>query len=207
MRLEEATERYFDTLPAAKRTAAGAAFSRARPIAFFFYLPQSKAKQKPKAEKPMQTFLPLDDFSRSAACLDDQRLDRQCAEALIILNTIEGRDAKTGWKKHPAVRMWGGYAMALRLYLDACLDAREQRGFKNSIPREKLDPDRLVYPWWLGRQALHASHRALLLRKNPAYYGAFGWSEDPRTPVWWPTNYLQPRPDESLLQGRACSLG
>ena len=154
----------------------------------------------------MQTFLPHADFSRSAHCLDSRRLGKQRSEALIILNTIEGRNAKTGWRRHPAVRMWGGYSMALRLYLNACLDAWEQRGHENNIPREDLEPGKLVYPWWLGLKALHASHRAALLRKEPDHYGNFGWKEDPRTPYWWPTNNLQAKPDESFREGKACAL-
>ena len=152
----------------------------------------------------MQTFLPYADFSRSARCLDDARLGKQRLEALIILNTIEGRTAKTGWRRHPAVLMWGGYSMALRLYLNACLDAWEQRGFENNMPREDSDPARLSYPWWLGNPALHSSHRAALLRKNPGHYGAFGWSENPRSPYWWPTGNLQPCPDPVMAQGKVC---
>ena len=119
--------------------------------------------------------------------LDDRRLGKQRAEALTILRIVDGRSSKAGWRSHPAVHMWQGQAECLKQYLNACLDEWERRGFKNSIPREKVDRRRLRKPWWLGREELHASHRANLLRKDPVHYGRFGWSEDPAMPYWWPT--------------------
>jgi hypothetical protein len=39
-------------------------------------------------------------------------------------------------------------------------------------------------PWW-GYRPLHSSHRANLLRKDPDYYGRFGWTEEPSTTYHW----------------------
>jgi hypothetical protein len=39
-------------------------------------------------------------------------------------------------------------------------------------------------PWW-GHRPLHSSHRANLLRKDPAHYGRFGWTEEPSTTYHW----------------------
>jgi hypothetical protein len=36
-------------------------------------------------------------------------------------------------------------------------------------------------------ERVFASHRANLLRKDAAYYGYFGWTEDPTMPYYWPT--------------------
>jgi hypothetical protein len=43
------------------------------------------------------------------------------------------------------------------------------------------------YPWWLGDNRLHSSHRSNLLRKMPDYYVQFKWTDDPAAPYWWPT--------------------
>ncbi|MCF8034895.1 MAG: hypothetical protein K9K66_17140 [Desulfarculaceae bacterium] len=144
----------------------------------------------------MQTFLPYADFVRSARALDDRRLGKQRSEALTILRIVDGRTTKQGWRRHPAVLMWQGCAEALKLYLNACLDEWAARGFKNSIPREKVDQRKLKWPWWLGREELHGSHRANLLRKAPEFYGKRGWSEDPQTPYWWPGDHAGPPLDQ-----------
>jgi hypothetical protein len=39
-------------------------------------------------------------------------------------------------------------------------------------------------PWW-GFKPLHSSHRANLLRKDPDYYGRFGWTEEPSFIYHW----------------------
>ena len=33
----------------------------------------------------------------------------------------------------------------------------------------------------------HSAMRANLLRKDPVWYGKFGWVEDPATPYFWPS--------------------
>jgi len=135
----------------------------------------------------MQTFLPYSDFARSARVLDSRRLGKQRSEALTILRIVDHRTDKQGWRNHPAVLMWQGFPEALKLYLNNCLEEWAGRGFKNRIPLEEIALRRLVLPWWLGREELHASHRANLLRKDPEFYGAYGWAEDPNLPYWWPT--------------------
>ena len=137
----------------------------------------------------MQTFLPYADFARSAQVLDNARLGKQRSEALTILRIVDQRTEKRGWRKHPAVLMWQRYAEALKLYMNTCIEEWTARGFKNNIPLEKIDQRKLVFPWWLGRKELHASHRANLLRKDSDFYGKYGWSEDPQMNYWWPTDH------------------
>jgi hypothetical protein len=137
----------------------------------------------------MQTFLPYADFSESMRVLDNRRLGKQRSEALTILRIVDGRTDKKGWRKHPAVLMWRGHTECLKLYLNSCLEQWMLKGFKNTIPFENVDRRRLKYPWWLGREELHSSHRANLLRKDPDFYGAYGWDEDPSMPYWWPTEH------------------
>jgi hypothetical protein len=42
-------------------------------------------------------------------------------------------------------------------------------------------------PWWVGHQPVHASHRSLLLRRNPVWYQQHGWGEPDGLPLLWPS--------------------
>jgi len=128
-------------------------------------------------ESVMQTFLPYPDFHDSALCLDNKRLGKQRVEALTLL--------RGKWPNHPASIMWQGYDRCLALYgIVICREWR-RRGFKDSCLPEFLErwkssleaTESLQTPPWLGDAAFHASHRSNLLRKDPEWYGQFGWEE------------------------------
>jgi hypothetical protein len=136
----------------------------------------------------LQTFLPYPDFAKSAACLDYRRLGKQRVECLQILRANLG--LSTGWRNHPAARMWRGCEDSLVLYgMMICTEWR-RRGYVDTcfykinelFPRELTGPD----PPWLGDHAFHAAHRSNLLRKDPAWYGQFGWTEPSDLPYVWP---------------------
>jgi Pyrimidine dimer DNA glycosylase len=131
----------------------------------------------------MQTFLPYGDFDRSAQVLDYRRLGKQRVEALQIINVLEGRS--TGWKRHPAVRMWEGYVDGLKSYLRSMITEWVRRGYVNNIviPSYGLPT---IQPPWLGDEHFHSSHRAALLHKNWDYYSQFGWVEEPKLDYYWP---------------------
>lgn len=132
----------------------------------------------------MQTFLPYPNFRQSAACLDNRRLGKQRVEAYQILRTLRNPEQR-GWQHHPAVLMWRGYEDALRDYMNAMIEEWVRRGFRNTMEAVAVtEPPKL--PPWLGEPAFHAAHRANLLRKDPAYYGQYGWSEPPDLPFIWP---------------------
>lgn len=133
----------------------------------------------------MQTFLPLPTFADSMTCLDDKRLGNQVYREGATL--IRG-----GWSNHPASKMWRGYEFQLALYCVAGLVELELRG--RSYPKWEKYFDQLAVslpycspPWWLGDERLHSSHRANLLRKDPEWYGQFGWTEEPAEGYWWPS--------------------
>lgn len=143
----------------------------------------------------MQTFLPYPSFFDSAAALDPVRRGKQCSEALQILRIVTGDTADwknpKAWANHPAVRMWRGHAYPLSLYLTVMLavdagyyqrDLRaEYHRLRRIIPTLTASPD----PPWLGREDLHLSHRANLVRKKPEYYiPSFGKLEP--MPYVWP---------------------
>lgn len=134
----------------------------------------------------MQTFLPVPDFAGSARLLDDVRLGKQRVEVFQIVRTLDG--VTSGWRNHPAVRMWRGHEAALLDYgVVVCLEW-ERRGFADTVRAKLADHARPPGPPppWLGDPALHASHRSNLLRKDPDWYGRFGWTEPPDLPYVWP---------------------
>jgi len=85
----------------------------------------------------------------------------------IVAGVAEGR----GWRAHPATRAWEGHADALAQYTNACIDEWTRRGFRNTMQRLPTSAGAAM-PWWLGFAPFHFSHRASLLRKDPAHYGA-----------------------------------
>jgi hypothetical protein len=145
----------------------------------------------------MQTFLPYPDFVDSAKCLDNKRLGKQRVECWQILRALKGETK--GWINHPATQMWKGYETALKLYAQfICSEWHYVRGFKDTMLQRfhiKLisnkERETLVMPPWLGEEKFHASHRSNLLRKDPKWYGQFGWSEPDDLPYVWPTKDLE----------------
>lgn len=135
----------------------------------------------------MQTFLPYPDFVRSAQVLDRARLGKQRIETRDILRNIAmlGTGLKAPWGSHPAIKMWVGYEEALAYYGHCIVTEWEFRGYQNGI-EFSFDPRAIIMPSWMGDERFHGSHRANLLRKDPVYYGKFGWTEDPAMPYWWP---------------------
>ena len=140
----------------------------------------------------MQTFLPYPSFAQSARCLDNKRLGKQRVECLQILRALN--DPTYGWQNHPAVKMWRGHSFSLVNYaLEICAEW-QRRGFNDTCRVRIVDflmrIDNGVNPSWLGDESFHASHRSNLLRKDPAHYGRFGWSEPNDLPYVWPTDLL-----------------
>lgn len=149
----------------------------------------------------MQTFLPFKSFYRSAEVLDRQRLGKQRLEAKHILKILSGEDANSGWRHHPAVKMWKGFEGALASYGLAICNEWCLRGYRDQqwdyfneyiMARSEKGKiwvmwPRIIVPWWLGNEEFHSSHRAALLAKNPEHYSQFGWSEKPEIKYVWPT--------------------
>lgn len=134
----------------------------------------------------MQTFLAYPSFTESMRVLDDSRLGNQVyREGMTLL--------RGGWPNHPASKMWQGHELALASYLWAGVLELDQRG-KGYWSRPwclelqtHLDGQPApVLPPWLGDERVHSSHRANLLRKDPVWYGKFGWTEEPQEGYYWP---------------------
>ena len=157
----------------------------------------------------MQTFLPYPDFARSAAVLDIPRLGKQRVETLQILRALTFDDY--GWRNHPAVTMWVGHTPALVAYGAAVTRRWQAAGYGDTVlPQlvEFLDgaplrtqlqlKDAGLLPPWLGQRALHRSHRAALIRKDPEHYGALFGPTDPDLPYVWPQSAPAPAPSGAV---------
>lgn len=131
----------------------------------------------------MQTFLPYSDFEKSAKVLDYRRLGKQRVEAFQILNVLENKTNKIGWKNHPAVKMWRGFEDALKQYQRIMILEWIRRGYKNNmkIPEENKN---FKIPFWINNEEFHASHRSNLKRKDSIYYAQFTEPND--LPYIWP---------------------
>lgn len=113
----------------------------------------------------MNTFLPFDDFRKSAKCLDKKRCFKQVVETYQILNILDGKSV--GWKNHPAVRMWVGYRDCLQYYYNVfyyyCAEVHKIN-FKK-LPKPSLLPKYMTYPKWLGYPPFHTMMVRNLVRK------------------------------------------
>lgn len=133
----------------------------------------------------MQTFLPYPTYTRSICCLDYKRLGKQRVEAKQIWDALQP-GSTSRWQNHPAVKMWRGYEDSLSVYHDLAIAAWILRGYKNTMSYLRRSFIIAKTPPWLGKEEFHASHRSNLLRKDPDYYGQFGWTEPNNLPYIWP---------------------
>jgi hypothetical protein len=138
----------------------------------------------------MQTFLPHDDFRKSAKCLDKKRLMKQRVETTQILRALCG--VKKGWNNHPATKMWKGHEGALAEYgwaiHEECCErsVADNTGAGANFYLFMDDFGNTDPPDWLSNEEFHASHRSNLLRKDPEWYGQFGWEEPDDLEYVWP---------------------
>lgn len=145
----------------------------------------------------MQTFLPYDSFSRSAAVLDQARLGKQRVETLQVLRALVIPDY--GWQSHPAMKMWMGYIPALTAYGLAMTREWVARGHADTVLEQILEfapeaaHDDVVMPPWFGNAKFHESHRSNLITKSPEVYGPLF----PDTPGGLP--YIWPEPENPEL--------
>jgi hypothetical protein len=135
----------------------------------------------------MQTFLPYEDFAKSAQCLDRQRLGKQRVEVLQILKALNGETS--GWANHPATRMWRGSESYLIEYGKAICLEWIGRGYKDTCYGKIVDYRNKFQdstrPTWLGNPDFHRSHQSNLVRKDPKFYGPkFSGVADNLAYVW-----------------------
>lgn len=116
------------------------------------------------------------------------------SDGIVYCNNCGTPLRNTPWCRHPAVQMWRGYEYNLANYGIIFCQEWIKRGYKDttlkriSDIREYLDYKEDSYPWWLGFEKFHSSHRAALLYKNFIHYSQFGWDEKPELNYCWPRN-------------------
>lgn len=162
------------------------------------------------------TFVPYADITKSCEVLDTPRLGKQRSEIKIILAALTGvrfkraqgehgivLPEKRGYMNHSATRMWRGHERALaffgyencRIWMERLghdvLDARSTgydtlRDMDNWMHWLDGNGADTAMPNWWGREDVHASHRSVLLFKDPVHYGQFDWSEEPKYEYVWP---------------------
>lgn len=129
----------------------------------------------------LNTFLPYPDYTLSAQVLDNKRLGKQRVEVKQIL--------LGQFPNHPCCKMWKGHEYSLCEYGQAVCAEWTGRGFEDSIGHWLLDfKSKLTDtgpPLWLGKESIHNSHQSNLLRKDPVYYGTFGWKVPDYLPYDW----------------------
>ena len=133
----------------------------------------------------MQTFLPFPDFIATAKSLDWRRLGKQRVEAKQILDILEDRTIKKGWRNHPAVLMWVGHVDALKAYFNVISREWVNRGYRHNMGF--FEHDQPVMPAWFGNQEFHKAHRSNLVRKDQAFYQPKFPDVDGSLPYIWPT--------------------
>ncbi len=133
----------------------------------------------------MQTFLPYANVKKSVKCLDSKRLGKQRVEAFQILNILLNRTKTSGWRNHPAVKMWKGHENALKVYFNESVEEWISRGYKNTMKLEIIKGE-IIFPKWFGNKKFHSSHKSNLLRKNFEHYSKFQWKESSELDYWWP---------------------
>ena len=140
----------------------------------------------------MQTFLPYEDFAKSAQSLDRTRLGKQRVETLQIMKALV--DPSYGWQNHPAVKMWRGHEFYLLEYQRAVCNEWTSRGYVDTCLDKTIaamagQPMRTARPEWLGNEEFHLSHRSNLTRKNPDHYNKY-WNVDDSLPYIWPAERI-----------------
>ncbi|KAK3281379.1 hypothetical protein CYMTET_10827 [Cymbomonas tetramitiformis] len=128
-------------------------------------------------------------FEEAMEILDAKRLGSQRVEAKAILKWLRNPERYKNFQNAGYCRMWRGHEDALALYYNAALREWEKRGGKNLICElEVLRETNVKIPGWLGADALHSSHRAALIAKDPCTYGISktGWVEEPVIAYLWP---------------------
>jgi hypothetical protein len=133
----------------------------------------------------MQTFMPFPNFTYSCQILDTKRHGKQRAEAKQILMCLQGTGS-TGWRNHPAVKMWVGYEQALSNYLRECILTWYRKGFNNSMMLPDNYPDAQMPPWF-GDMKFHVSHQSNLVSKFPEYYKNMFPRVPDKMPYVWPS--------------------
>jgi hypothetical protein len=163
----------------------------------------------------MQTFLPFESFTQSAACLDNKRLGKQRVECKQILQALQQgpyvmydvvlsqqvfgmpltdsntryKKRKTAWYNHPATQMWKDSQLELCYYALAICEEWQKRGFSDTL-LDYFYKQIQVLPFveampLLGNESFHQSHQSNLVRKDNSHYRKYFPTVPNNLPYIW----------------------
>lgn len=163
------------------------------------------------------TFVPVPSVRESLKILDTERLGKQRSEIKIILAALTGvrfkvwrgeygvvLPEKRGYKNHSVTRMWRGHEWALAEFGRLNYQVWANR-FGHPIEKGSKGYDTLIdmvlwkqwleergaskeLPEWWGDEAVHSSHRSVLLSKDEEFYRKYGWTEPAEYKYVWPVD-------------------
>jgi hypothetical protein len=137
----------------------------------------------------VNTFICERSFSLSASRLDWRRLGKQRLEVAQMMRALTG--GMRGWASHPAVLAWTGHERAMAEFGLACHWEWISRGYQDTTMGRLADctatlPD-TGRPWWIGDPTYLAHVRAVLVAKDPGWYGQWWPGVEPLDGAqWWP---------------------
>ncbi len=134
-------------------------------------------------------------MAHSASVLDRMRLGKQRVEGYQLLLCLTGEGC-TGWRNHPAAKMWDGYEFYLAMYTQTMCLEWTRRGYADTILDKVaamqdryakfLSRNNYAFPKHLFTTAFRDSHRSALLRKDFNHYAQYGWNVPAYLPYEWP---------------------
>lgn len=75
---------------------------------------------------------------------------------------------------------------ALKMYHNIVIEEWVRRGYENNMELFEIRTP-VEDSFWLADDRLHRSHRSNLLRKDPEFYGKYGWNVPDNLDYFWPT--------------------
>jgi hypothetical protein len=156
----------------------------------------------------MQTFLSDRSFKTTATTLDSLRLNKQIVECKQIYASLTGMAEPygkpsyptTGWRHHPAVKMWKGYEHALCMYALHMRQEATRRGIADNTEMTEFFNVRMnrhpfIIPFWMCDEdvlfKVTHSHQCNLIRKDWKFYKPLFPHVSVRqaftTPYFWPS--------------------
>lgn len=148
------------------------------------------------------------------------KTEKECDLNRVLFAEQNERIITLGFSQHAIIRMWIGYEISLKQYINSHIDEwctrKRKDGTLCRTNREKFDLpyEDVPSPWWRSYKGVYLSHRASLLRKEvarkeePWYvdHKLFSSVYNGKEKKWmdrgyaWPSNYSQEL-IENLLTG------
>lgn len=128
----------------------------------------------------MTVFVPYQDATRIAQCLDSRRLNRQIQECGWIIKAVES-DEHSRTKSHPCYKMWHNHTEWLKWYQKVLKTWQCTHNPELLSKLRNSEPNR---PEFLTEDVCNAS-KCQLYHKNPEFYHKFETFKDFTDSNWY----------------------